>query len=143
MDSRVIAQVAVHAALATQQVAKLEAVEKTVPLLSGTSGSRLRLSRQIKEARALATSWETVLNMIAVEDEFERRDAMLDARAAGDTLPAPAAWTRYVANGPNDWVCNRASCKDEFQVSSPGWAQLAAGDVPNGVVCLLCGTGLS
>lgn len=76
MDNRVIAQVAVHAALATQRVAELEAQETTVPLLSGTSSQRLRLSRRVKDARELATGWETVLDLIASEGEFERHNGL-------------------------------------------------------------------
>ena len=57
MDERVTAHVFLELAKANNRLALLEALEKEVPVLSGTHSSRLRLSRKITNARSLAQSW--------------------------------------------------------------------------------------
>jgi hypothetical protein len=58
---------------ASLRLRRLEARERTVPVLSGTSRGRLSLSRQIREARDQAKSWGVVVSaaLYAGLDELE------------------------------------------------------------------------
>lgn len=64
MDDRVTAHVFLELAKANDRLAHLESLEKEVPVLSGTSSARLRLSRRITNARSLAQSWAKAYALI-------------------------------------------------------------------------------
>lgn len=74
MDSRVIATVTLHAAQASKRVAELESAEKQIPLTQGTSNARLYASKRLKAARGLADGWQTVMELVDMEQRAQDRE---------------------------------------------------------------------
>lgn len=74
MDDRVTAHVFLELAKANDRLAHLEAREKEVPVLSGTSNARLVLSRRVNNARSLASGWARVYALLEMEATAEARD---------------------------------------------------------------------
>lgn len=74
MDSRVIATVTLHAAQASKRVAELESAEKQIPLTQGTSNARLYAFKRLKAARELAEGWQTVMELVDMEQRAQDRE---------------------------------------------------------------------
>lgn len=143
MDDRVTAHVFLELAKANDRLARLEALEKEVPVLSGTSNARLRLSRRITNARKLAQSWASVYSMTEIA---ESNDKVLAQERAGLEKEFPpersVAWRHDATpDGPDLLVCNRnhGLCKWGYE-SLAGWVPLKALDLPEGGICDQCGT---
>lgn len=136
MDDRVTAHVFLELAKANNRLAHLEALEKEVPVLSGTSTARLRLSRRITNARALASGWARVYALLEMEATAEARDVI-------PVQPAPertVGWARYIENARDQVVCNRPRCKNAYPESAAAeWIPVRA-DAAYLRPCDQCGT---
>ena len=153
MDNRVTAHIELELAKANDRLAKLEALEKEVPVLSGTSSARLQLSRKITNARSLYDSWVMASNEIASAlDRADRlaeadttdreREHAKDCTECGTDVPERiVGWVRYLKSSKDQVVCHRARCKNAYPtVTAAKWTALQAIDLPEGGVCDQCGT---
>lgn len=64
VNARVRATIDKHRAAAVLWLRDLQGKERTVPVTQATSTTRLRLAREIREARSMADSWTAVRDMI-------------------------------------------------------------------------------
>lgn len=146
MDERVTAHVFLELAKANDRLAHLESLEKEVPVLSGTSSARLRLSRRITNARSLAQSWAKAYALIET-GAFDTGAALKrladDAGLAKEFPPERiVAWVmRPDQTERTVKVCNLngGTCKTGYSIAAK-WAPLTAADLPAGLVCAQCGT---
>lgn len=63
-NATVAGRLGLHRAQAALDVAQLEAKLNTQPVLTGTSNTRLRLSRQLTEARSQLDTWEYLVRSL-------------------------------------------------------------------------------
>lgn len=144
MDERVTAHVFLQLALANDRLAKLQAMEKEFPVLSGTSSARLRLSRRITNARSLAQSWAKAYALIET-GAFDTGAALKrladDAGLAKEFPPErTVGWARYIENARDQVVCNRARCKNAYpELATAEWIPVRA-DAAYLRPCDQCGT---
>ncbi len=64
VNARVRAAIDKHRAAAVLWLRDLQGKERTVPVTQATSNTRLRLAREIREARSMADSWTAVRDMV-------------------------------------------------------------------------------
>ena len=140
IDDRAAATVALHLAQAGLRLAKLEAEEKEVPAMSGTSNRRLTLARKLTSARRLVDGWTTVQAL--VESERQAAADTTDRDHAPVVPERTVAWVmRPDSSGRTVKVCNNSGglCKSGYSVAAE-WAPLRSDDLPAGLVCAQCGT---
>jgi len=119
-------------------VAELEAQEKATPNTTQTNNARLHLARKLKGARTLAASWAHVVGLI----ETEHAAGDTTERGAAVTASAPertVAWTNADGSPDTGIVCNTGLCRSFYDGVSK-WMPLRSEDLPDGGICVRCGT---
>lgn len=140
IDDRVAATVALHLAQASLRLANLEAAEKQMPALSGTSNRRLVLARRLTNARALVDGWAAAVALVELErqaqaDTTDRPD--LSHQSGAPVVPErTAAWEANTGV----LVCNTSRQCRSVYASNLDWFPRTAPDLPEGGVCARCGT---
>lgn len=138
VDDRVTAHVALELAKAKDRLAHLEALEKEVPVLSGTSNRRLLLSRKVNNARNLASGWARVAALLEMDQVAEKRETI-------QVHPAPERTVAWESNR-GILVCNTSRQCRQFYGPHLDWFSRTASDLGesgqerNETNCAECGT---